>query len=243
MVKLLEAESKEVEQVVPSTVVHRETRAEAIDLFNLATRVLREHRPLDISTIIPRAIEGELGIGKLCSALAITVTGIIVYPLTGDPIWMLAITPGLLLMTLIGWTEISVDHNRNGKFDKFLYKMFLSKKQKFKLHKRQEIFKSHSKSIELYQMLLETTMVEFEKYQTFEIINDLSNPEHNEFVCINDLSGEPFLVDRRKYVEALKRPKLNNPDELNKALTKTLQEKIALLSLDSDAGATKEVTS
>lgn len=133
------------------------------------------------------------------------------------------------------WMRKSIIHNRNSKFDKLLYKIFLNKEKRAVLHEHQEIFRSHKKSEELYAMLVETTMAEFSQYKTFEIINDLRNPEHNEFVCINPALKEPYLTDRETYVGAVKHTMLSNPDKLNKVLTKTIAEKIALLSLESNA--------
>lgn len=243
MAKLSEAEMKEVEQITPGTVVHRETRTESIKRVHLAQKALTDHQPLDISAIVPTVESNESVIAQLFLSLAVMASGLVAYPITQNPAWILSIIPGFTLIGLFARTSQSIEHNLNGKFEKLLYRIVLTKKQKSILRKRQEIFKSHNKSIELYQMLVKTTMIEFEKYQTLEIINDLNNPEHDEFICISELSGEPFWVSRREYVDALKKTKPNNPDELNKALTKTLQEKIALLSLDSDAGAAKEVTS
>lgn len=222
----------ELDQIDNNSISHRETRDEAIKRFKLAKELLDSHRPKNINELVPKISSSGKELNFWASTLIVGMSGMFLYPVTQSLLCMLSMPVGIAVAILFLRAENSANNHLNSKFDKLLCKIFFNKKRKASLRERQEIFKSHKKSEELYAMLLQTTMAEFSQYKTFEIINDLSNPEHREFVCMNPLLKEPYLTDRETYVGAVKHAMLSNPDELNKVLTKTLTEKIALLSLE-----------
>lgn len=113
---------------------------------------------------------------------------------------------------------------KQGLFQKFLDKVFLSKEQEEWTQEYREIQKDYETSLEMYQLLVDKTAKELESKGVFATLNNLEDPENNVFVHFNEKEGYFHIVNREKY-EAFERNKLvNNHDLLQKVIMQKVVE-------------------